>query len=127
MSDPDSLLGRSSVFSSLGPTRDGRAKPDLSAPGQRLQAALSHESRRAGDTRIASIGDRLLALAGTSMSAPMVTGAVALLLQQKPDRDIADIQSVLARSVRRDAHTGPALWNPIYGMGKLDVVAALRA
>lgn len=127
MSDPDSLLGRSSVFSSLGPTRDGRAKPDLSAPGQRLQAALSHESRRAGDTRIASIGDRLLALAGTSMSAPMVTGAVALLLQQKPDHDIADIQSVLARSVRRDAHTGPALWNPIYGMGKLDVVAALRA
>ena len=26
--------------------------------------------------------------------------------------------------MRRDAHTGPALWNPIYGMGKLDIVAA---
>jgi hypothetical protein len=49
------------------------------------------------------------------------------LLQQKPDRDLADIQSILARSVRRDAHTGPAPWNPIYGMGKLDIVAALRA
>jgi hypothetical protein len=33
----------------------------------------------------------------------------------------------LGRSVRRDAHTGPAPWNPIYGMGKLDIVAALRA
>jgi subtilisin family serine protease len=125
--DPESMLGRSSAFSSLGPTRDGRTKPDVSAPGQRLQAALAGGSEKAGNTRLATVADRLLALAGTSMSAPMVTGAVALLLQQKPDRDLADIRSILARSVRRDAHTGPAPWNPIYGMGKLDIVAALRA
>ena len=61
------------------------------------------------------------------MSAPMVTGAVALLLQQKPDRDLADIRGLLSRSVRRDAHTGPGPWDPTYGMGKLDIVAALRA
>jgi subtilisin family serine protease len=127
LADPESMLGRSSTFSSLGPTRDGRAKPDISAPGQRLQAALASASVRADDARFATVADRLLALAGTSMSAPMVTGAVALLLQQKPDRDLADIHSLLASSVRRDAHTGPALWNPIYGMGKLDIVAALRA
>ena len=126
-SDADALLGRSSVFSSLGPTRDGRAKPDLSAPGQRLLAALASGSEQAGDARFAAVADRLLALRGTSMSAPVVTGAVALLLQQKPDRDLADIRTILSRSVRRDAHTGPALWDPAYGMGKLDVVAALRA
>lgn len=126
-SDPEAILGRSSSFSSLGPTRDGRAKPDLSAPGQRLLAALASGSEQAGDARFAAVADRLLALRGTSMSAPMVTGAVALLLQQKPDRDLADIRTILARSVRRDAHTGPAPWDPVYGMGKLDVVAALRA
>lgn len=127
LDDPESMLGRSSVFSSLGPTRDGRAKPDVSAPGQRLLAALASGSEKAGDARFATVAERLLALAGTSMSAPMVTGAVALLLQQKPDRDLTDIHSILARSVRRDAQTGPAPWNPIYGMGKLDIVAALRA
>jgi subtilisin family serine protease len=127
MNDPESVLGRSSVFSSLGPTRDGRAKPDVSAPGQRLLAALASGGQREGDARFASVADRLLALAGTSMAAPMVTGAVALLLQQKPDRDLDDIRSILERSMRHDAHTGPAPWNPIYGMGKLDIVAALRA
>lgn len=127
LTDPGSVLGRSSSFSSLGPTRDGRSKPDLSAPGQRLQAALASGSEMAADPRFATVADRLLAIAGTSMSAPMVTGAVALLLQQKPQRDLADVHAVLARSVRRDAHTGPALWNPVYGMGKLDIAAALRA
>jgi subtilisin family serine protease len=126
-SDPEAVLGRSSFFSSLGPTRDGRPKPDLSAPGQRLLAALASGSEEAGDARFAAVADRLLALRGTSMSAPVVTGAVALLLQQKPDRDLADIRTILARSVRRDAHTGPAPWDPVYGMGKLDIVAALRA
>jgi minor extracellular serine protease Vpr len=60
------------------------------------------------------------------MAAPVVTGAVALLLQQKPDRTLDDIRDLLSRSVRRDAHTGPAPWDPFYGLGKLDIAAALR-
>ena len=127
MRDTQAVVGRSSPFSSLGPTRDGQAKPDLSAPGQRITAALATGSEKAADERAASTDDRLLTIAGTSMAAPMVTGAVALLLQQKPDRNLADIRDILSRSVRRDAHTGPAPWDPIYGMGKLDIVTALRA
>jgi hypothetical protein len=59
------------------------------------------------------------------MSAPMVTGAVALLLQQKPDRDLADIHPSWrgACAVTRT----PVRWNPVYGMGKLDIVGAVRA
>ena len=120
------VIGRSSPFSSLGPTRDGRQKPDLSAPGQMVTAALAHDSEEAADDRFALTDDRLLTIAGTSMAAPAVTGAVALLLQQKPDRTVDGVRQILRDSARRDAHTGPGIWDPKYGLGKLDVARALQ-
>jgi subtilisin family serine protease len=120
------VLGRSSQFSSLGPTRDGRQKPDVSAPGQMVTAALAHDSEEAADDRFALTADRLLTIAGTSMAAPAVTGAVALLLQQKPDRTVEAVRQILGSSVRRDAHTGPGPWDPTYGLGKLDIAKALH-
>ncbi|MGY1727833.1 S8 family serine peptidase [Geodermatophilus sp. SYSU D01062] len=126
MGDPRLVTGRSSPFSSIGPTRDGRAKPDVSAPGQMITAALAQGSRKAADDRVAATPNRLLTLAGTSMAAPMVTGAVALLLQQKPGRTLADVHDLLRRSARRDLHTGVGPWDPVYGVGKLDIAAALR-
>jgi subtilisin family serine protease len=126
MTDDNLVVGRSSPFSSLGPTRTGGQKPDLSAPGQMVTAALASDSEMAGDDQFAKTGQRLLTIAGTSMAAPVVTGAVALLLQQQPGRTLADIREILSRSVRRDAHTGPAPWDPFYGLGKLDIAAALH-
>lgn len=61
-------------MSSAGPTRDGRAKPDLAAPGVDILAARSADH---GD-RAAAV--RLVRKSGTSMAAPHVTGAVALVL-----------------------------------------------
>ena len=121
------VVGRSSPFSGIGPTRDGRQKPDLSAPGQMITAALAGGSRLGADDRYALSTGRLLTIAGTSMAAPMVTGAVAMLLQQKPDRKLEDVRDIMNRSVRRDAHSGQGPWDPLYGMGKLDIAAALRA
>jgi serine protease AprX len=92
-----------------------------------VTAALADGSELAGDDRFADTDGQLLTIAGTSMAAPVVTGAVAMLLQQKPDRALADMRDVLSRSVRRDVHTGPGPWDPVYGLGKLDVVTALRA
>jgi subtilisin family serine protease len=126
MQDPTAVLGRSSSFSSTGPTRDGRQKPDVSAPGERVTAALAAGSDMAGDDRFAATANRTLTIRGTSMSAPVVTGAVALLLQKKPNRTPTDLRIVLEQSVRRDGHTGPGPWDPVYGLGKLDVVSALR-
>lgn len=57
-----------SGFSSSGPTRDGRRKPEVSAPGHDVVAAAS------------LTGDDTVAMSGTSMAAPAVTGCVALLL-----------------------------------------------
>lgn len=124
--DNQAVLGRFSAFSSVGPTRDGRQKPDVSAPGQMLTAALAGGSEMSRDDRFALTSGRLLTIAGTSMAAPIVAGAVALLLQQKPGRTVEAIRDVLRRTVRRDAHTGPGPWDPNYGLGKLDVAVALR-
>lgn len=64
-------------FSSSGPTRDGRIKPDLVAPGVAILAARS-----------APYGDRpallLTRKSGTSMAAPHVTGTVALMFEAAP-------------------------------------------
>lgn len=64
-------LGTVTLFSSYGPTNDGRIKPDLVAPGAQLSQDLGISSLEPGN----AIGVR----SGTSMSAPCVTGTAALL------------------------------------------------
>jgi subtilisin family serine protease len=68
--EPDRPLA---PFSSAGPTRDGRRKPDLLAPGVAIRAARSTPPGAAPGT------GGLVAMSGTSMAAPHVTGTVACL------------------------------------------------
>jgi subtilisin family serine protease len=119
------LRGRSSPFSSRGPTRDGRWKPDLAAPGQYLTAALADLSELAESPDRSQVNERLLTIEGTSMAAPVVAGAVALLLQRDPALTPERARAILAESAHHDGHTGVASWTTDYGHGKLDLVAAL--
>lgn len=67
--------GKPAPFSSAGPTRDGRTKPDVYAPGVAIVAARSEPwNDRGGDPY-------LTRKSGTSMAAPHVTGAVAVLYE----------------------------------------------
>ncbi|MCL4185271.1 MAG: S8 family serine peptidase [Burkholderiaceae bacterium] len=74
-------------------------------------------------------------VSGTSASTPMVSGVVALMLQERPDLTWRDVRLILARSARRndpgDAGwvTSPGLpFNPKYGFGVADAEqAVLRA
>jgi subtilisin family serine protease len=70
-----------SYFSSKGPTGDGRAKPDLVAPGERILSAAAGEMEKAVSARRDG-GGRVdyVESSGTSMAAPHVSGVIAAFL-----------------------------------------------
>ena len=113
-----------SEFSSRGPTRDGRTKPDVCAPGAWVCAALSEEGLWQSYL-VHPDGVHTMEL-GTSMASPHVTGAIGLMLSLDPSLTSAEIQDILRSTARRDSYTG---WvpNSQWGWGKLDVAAAVDA
>ncbi len=75
------------VSSSQGPTRDGREKPDIAAPGTDILAANGFDSL-----------EPYIQMTGTSMASPYVTGTVALMLSHEPNLTAAQIRGVLQRT-----------------------------
>jgi subtilisin family serine protease len=115
-----------SAFASRGPTRDGDTKPEIAAPGEWLLAPLSKDapvSELPLFTRAA--GMEYAALRGTSMSAPYVTGSLALLLEKDGSIDWAEAKRRIIKSTRQDGFTQVS-WNPAWGHGKLDVQRLLQ-
>ena len=116
----------SSTFSSVGPTRDGRLKPEISAPGQGITAALSQslDPNSAGISPRVHAGLKYWLIEGTSMSAPHVTGAVALVLSAAPSFPGSHVKEYLTATADADDGTG-ALPNTVFGYGKLDIAEAM--
>jgi subtilisin family serine protease len=112
-----------STFSSWGPSRDGRTKPEITAPGQGIMSALSLDMFYPGDSWVDLDGVHRLSQ-GTSQAAPHVTGVVALMLQSDDTLTNAAIKGHLISSARSDGFTG-SLPNPTWGHGKLDGKAAV--
>ena len=91
-------------ISSRGVTEDGFAKPDLLAPGRKIVSALAGGINGNPTVLATEYPERITAdghhlrLSGTSMSTPMVTGAVALLLQNHPNLTPDQIKQLLVSS-----------------------------
>ena len=106
-------------FSSRGPLRDFSdppgllaliaTKPDIAAPGVKINSAKSRES----DPGVIHTpdwldGNRFEDLQGTSMAAPIITGVIALMLDKKPDLTTSQVRTHLAGAVRAPVNPSAA-------------------
>jgi subtilisin family serine protease len=82
--------------SSRGGTRDGRNKPEVAAPGVGIMSSYAQGGRTFPGQSIPY--PMRLAMTGTSMSAPHVTGIVALLLQRNPVLTSEQVRKILIAS-----------------------------
>ncbi|MBI5837877.1 MAG: S8 family serine peptidase [Candidatus Eisenbacteria bacterium] len=113
--------GNLASFSSPGPTRDGRQKPDIAAPGTAIGSTRSFDiSFTCGASATTYLFDNSnhVINQGTSMAAPHTTGATALLMQKYGAVTPAFVRTFLAGRAIVDGFTG-ATWNKDWGYGKL--------
>ncbi|MFA5812161.1 MAG: S8 family serine peptidase [bacterium] len=112
-----------SSFSSLGPTADGRIKPEIVAPGEPI---ISTKARDAAVSSSITVGETHFKNEGTSMSSPHIAGIVALLLQRNNTLTVDQVKSAIAVGAHTDGMTAktPVAANS-YGAGKVDAAAAL--
>jgi subtilisin family serine protease len=105
---------RINISSSQGPTRDGREKPDVSAPGTEIVAAKG----------FSDAGDRWISMTGTSMASPFVTGVVGLMLSTERRLTAAQIEAILRRTAKPLPGASFA-WSNGAGFGVIDPEASL--
>jgi subtilisin family serine protease len=123
------VQGARAYFSSIGPSRDGRIKPEIMAPGYGIAAPLNSFASDLPDSyfstpfngRNYSYGK----LSGTSMAAPHVTGGVALFLQKDKTLTPEAVKIQLATSAATTGQMG-TLPNNTWGNGMLRVLAYLQ-
>nr|MBA2623842.1 S8 family serine peptidase [Chthoniobacterales bacterium] len=110
-----------SYFSSKGPTGDGRVKPDLVAPGEKILSAATGKLLldKADDKKVAYVED-----SGTSMAAPHVSGVIAAFLSVRREfigrpEKVKDIFLSTATDLKRDRY--------FQGAGLIDLMRAIQS
>lgn len=119
-------------FSSRGPTLDERVKPDIAAPGLGIGSSMSSYTDE-DFTTLTSVDFEgrtypFARLSGTSMSAPAVTGIIALILQADPEITPAEVRALIKHTARTDNSTGviPEGGSTTWGYGKVNAYHAVR-
>ena len=123
---------RMSYYSSYGPDENGISRPDVCAPGSVVISSANRYNTNAHNLQywqpsavVDGVEYTYCPDLGTSMSAPVVTGAIALWLQANPQLSTADVRDVLRHTSYRDSYVtsgNPERW----GSGKLDINAGIR-
>jgi minor extracellular serine protease Vpr len=116
-------IQRLSTFSGGGPTRDGRLKPDVTAPGEVIASSLSRSSSSRSSERMRDPG--YVISRGTSMASPHVAGVVALMFEANPHLSGAEIQEMLRKTSYEDRFTDNVPGQD-WGYGKVNSVTAFN-
>lgn len=130
-------------FSSHGPTQDGRVVPTITAPGLAVISSLSSFDPTLlpggsdySSTVVSRVFDSINGkffyygqFSGTSMSGPMTSGIVALMLQVHPTLTPTQAKEVIAQTAILDTFTTvlPAEGNNLWGHGKINAYQAVIA
>ena len=110
-------------FSSIGPTRDNRQKPDVTGGGANVLSTRSSDAATPGESSLPVDGTQFYRyMQGTSMSSPTVAGAVALLKESHPTWTYADmINYFKTNSQGTTVHTTQGTWDKNWGWGVMDL------
>ena len=123
--------GDIAYFSSYGPDERGVTRPDICAPGMALLSSgsrydtVSNQAAWPSPVTIDGMEYPYYSNVGTSMSAPIVTGVIALMLQVNGSLGPEAVRDVLKRTALVDSNVlagDPERW----GGGKIDAVAAVE-
>lgn len=131
ISKNEETLHNISSFSSVGPTVDGRVKPDITAPGSMVVSAMSSVTNTPdGDPSIILWPDesnkknRYCSMEGTSMSAPAVTGIISLMLEVNPHLTPSQIKEIFKKTALQDEFVAEVPSNT-WGYGKVQAYGAV--
>lgn len=121
-----------SYYSSYGPDENGIPRPDVCAPGSVVISSANRYDVTAPNVQywqpsafVEGVEYPYCPDLGTSMSAPVVTGAIALWLQANPNLSVADVRDVLKHTCYKDRQV-ITTYSSRWGNGKLDVNAGMR-
>ena len=116
-------------FSALGPTAAQFVKPDVVAPGGHIRSYMSGNSHLVNQhPHLFDEGD-YFTMSGTSQSAAVVSGIVALMLEEEPNLTPDDVKCRLMMTARATLDANGDLAAPIYaqGAGMVDAFAAVNS
>ena len=124
--------GNLAYFSSFGPDVNNKRRPDLVAPGYQVASSVSRYCKAFEDS--ANVVDYVTLggvdypyglEGGTSMSTPVVTGAIALWLEISPSLSPGDLRELMEATCYRDSYVENGSHKK-WGYGKLDIDAGVK-